>query len=602
VPPESTTITSKNTQNFCKNLCQDALKIASRGKPVFPCNEHKRPLVKDWGNKATTNPGRVHGLFLRRSAKLIAVPAGRRSGLFVVDFDRMEALDELPEELPDTLTVRTRSGARHYYFRHVEGVNNSPGSLPAGIDVRGEGGYVIVPPSEGYETIHRRPIAEAPEWLLELIRERKRPAAAAANGAGPGPIDLEATDSIPDGSRNNTLVSIGGWLRARGFEQPEIEQALFNVNEKRCNPPLGVDEVRRIAWSVSRYEKGKAGAPPDAATLEAIDAFEKDLWAAAWPKIGGKSERSIAVMAIKLARMFGRLTKDGNIAVNASHRALALVCATSRLSLRRAIERSEWLRQGDKGEGKNAGTIILVVRAKLTHSNHRESLEGGSNACGLPLRAPFSAPRLRWSAPDILRLGKTCEAVVDYLERAGGSYGIDELAEAMHVSRVRDFRKRNLGRLEERGIVTVEGNTVSLVENWLEALEVEREASGEIAKFRRDQQKFDREREAWAERLDNKPDESPSEDDLAVDREAWCNRREASGEIGELERVPEALSLKELYKLMHAETPVETTLGRGRLWQVFTEEVGVVLDEEPKAVKRLHPVDVLGPVVKRAVA
>jgi hypothetical protein len=217
------------------------------------------------------------------------------------------------------------------------------------------------------------------------------------------------------------------------------------------------------------------------------------------------------------------------------------------------------------------------------------------------LRASFSAPRFRWSAPDILRLGKTCEAAVDYLERAGGSYDIDELAKEMHVSRVRDFRRRNIGRLELRGIVTVEGNTVSLVENWLQALEVEREASGEIAKFRRDEQKFDRERAAWAKRFENKPDESPSEEDLAVDREAWCNRRAASGEIGELERVPEPLSLKELYKLMHAETPVETTAGRGKLWQVFSGEVRIVLDDEPQTVKRLHPVDVLGPAVKPVV-
>ncbi len=577
------------------NALRGALKVASKGKPVFPCTPDKNPYTDNGFYDATTDPGRVHALFKKHRDALIGVPTGRRSGFFVVDVDRIEALKELPGDLPDTRTFRTRSGGRHYCLQYVEGIGNSSGSLPVGIDIRGEGGYVIVPPSKGYSIINRAPIAEAPEWLLELIREKKRPVAATgANGASPGPIDLEATDPIPDGCRNNTLASIGGWLRARGFEQPEIEQALLNVNEKRCNPPLGVDEVRRIAWSVSRYEKGKGTTPPDAATLEAVDAFERDLWAAAWPKIGGKSERSIAVMCIKLARRFGRLTQDGNIAVNVSHRALALVCATSRLSLRRAIERSEWLRQGDKGEGKNAGTIVLVGRAKVTHSNHRGSIERGSNASGLPLRAPFSAPRLRWSAPDILRLGKTCEAVVDYLERAGGSYDVDELAKEMHVSRVRDFRRRNIGRLELRGIVTVEGNTVSLVENWLQALEVEREASGEIAKFRRDEQKFDREREAWAKRFENKPQESPSEEELAVDREAWCSRRAASGEIVELERVGrEPLQLRELYRLMHAQTPVETTLGRGKLWQVFSDEVRVVLDDEPKTVKRLHPVDVL---------
>jgi len=191
-------------------------------------------------------------------------------------------------------------------------------------------------------------------------------------------------------------------------------------------------------------------------------------------------------------------------------------------------------------------------------------------------------------------LGKTCEAVVDCLEAYGGSVTVEELAEAMHVSRVRDFRRRNIGRLEERGIVTVEGDTVSLVENWLEALEVERGATGEIAKFRRDQAKFDRERTAWAKRFENEPELAPSNKDLEAEREEWCDRNAASGEIIELERVPEPLELAELYKLMHAKTPVSTAHGRGELWQVFGDRVGVVLDADPDTVTFMHPVEVAG--------
>jgi hypothetical protein len=583
--------------NVGQNFVQKAQEIASKGKPVFPCKPDKSPYTPRGFKDATTDPGRVNAFWNRYPQAKIGMPTGRQSGVFVVDVDRPEALSELEHELlPETLTICTPSGGRHFYFEYAEGVTNSPGGIPAGIDIRGEGGYVILPPSPGYTVERKAPIAQAPQRLLDMIRTKplRRAAAESSPSENPmGPIDLASTDPIPEGGRNNTLASIGGWLRSCGFEQPEIEQALLNVNEKRCDPPLELGEVRRIAWSVSRYEKRKGATPPDADTLAAVDASERALWDSPWPKIGGKSERSIAVMLIKLARRFGRLLEDGSVAVDIGHRPLALVCATSRLSLRRAIERSDWFRQGDKGEGRNAGTIILVGRAKVTHSNHRGAIEGQGNVCGLPLRAPFSAPRLRWSAPDNLRLGKTCEAVIDYLERAGGSLPLADLAESMHVSRIRDFRRRNIARLEERGIVEVCGDTVSLVENWIEALEVEREASGEIAKFRRDQQKFDRERAAWAKRFENKPDESPSDEALTAQREAWCNRVHASGQIAELERVPEPLTLKELYALMNK--PVMTTAGRGRLWQARSDTCGVVLDDKPDVVTFLHSVDILGP-------
>jgi len=106
-----------------------------------------------------------------------------------------------------------------------------------------------------------------------------------------------------------------------------------------------------------------------------------------------------------------------------------------------------------------------------------------------------------------LRLGKSSEAVIDYLERVGGSATVEDLAEFMHVSRGRDFRRRVIGRLVERGIITCDGEGVSLVEDWLEAVNVERERSGEVKKLRLDTLKFNLQSKAYRERFVNKPDE-----------------------------------------------------------------------------------------------
>lgn len=73
--------------------------------------------------------------------------------------------------------------------------------------------------------------------------------------SGPAP---EVEETISSGARNNTLTSLAGTMRRRGMDAPEILAALQAVNDRRCSPPLPDAEVKKIAWSVSRY----APAPP----------------------------------------------------------------------------------------------------------------------------------------------------------------------------------------------------------------------------------------------------------------------------------------------------------------------------------------------------
>jgi hypothetical protein len=496
---------------------QSALKIANKGKPVFPCKPDKKPYTPQGFKDATTDPARVTAFWTCYPDAKIGMPTGSRSGVFVVDVDRLEALGELPGELPETLTIRTPSGGLHYYLNHVDGITNRTGALPAGIDIRGEGGYVCVPPSPGYTVEHRAPIADAPEQLLEILREK--PARDARQLLRPGvKVDIE-TGPIPEGARNNTLASIGGRLRACGFEHEGIEDALLRINAERCTPPMEETEVRKIAASVARYAPGKA-LGPDADTLAALEEIERSFWRAEWRGMGGKSERSVVAVLITLGRRHARLI-PGGVEISIDHRTLALASATSRRTVGKVLKRSEWISIGQTGSGTKSGTIVLRARAKVPHSYHRGAFEHNNNSSGETLRAP----RLRWSAPGIRRLGKSCEAVVDYLDRAGGAMTLEELADAMGVSRAWEFRRRVVSRLEAAAVVECSGNMVSLVADWLENLNEERENTGEIAAYRRDMARYERERAGYANRNENKPDRSPSQEEMQATRESYPERR-----------------------------------------------------------------------------
>jgi hypothetical protein len=149
--------------------------IASKlGVPVFPCGGNKRPVVETGFKAATADAGEIVAMFARPGAELIGMPTGRASGLIAIDIDirpghtGMDWLTENENALPETRTHKTRSGGLHLLFLAPEGVEirNSASRLAPGVDVRGEGGYIILPPSPGYAVADDSEPAEMPRWLI----------------------------------------------------------------------------------------------------------------------------------------------------------------------------------------------------------------------------------------------------------------------------------------------------------------------------------------------------------------------------------------------------------------------------------------------------
>jgi len=201
----------------------------------------------------------------------VGIVTGHLSGIVVVDIDPRhggnDALDDLFVKngaFPDTVEVMTGGGGRHFYFKapaHI--VKNSAGLVGNGIDVRGENGYVLAPPSEHisggrYEwEASSEPsavdLAEMPKWLLDLLA---KPAPKSADvlvvHGEPG-----ASSVIADGGRDNFLTACAGAMRRWGMTHQAILAALRVDNELRGQPPLDDLSLQRIAKSVMRYPQVK---------------------------------------------------------------------------------------------------------------------------------------------------------------------------------------------------------------------------------------------------------------------------------------------------------------------------------------------------------
>lgn len=153
---------------FREELLKAALGYAAKGLPVFPAltiDGAKKPLVK-WGKgtdgaeelrdrRATTAPETITAWWRRWPLAMIGIPTGERSGLVVLDIDRKNGVDGLanlrsigidPYKLSPVM-ARTPSGGLHVFMKHGGLLKNSAGLLAAGVDVRGDGGYIVLPPS-----------------------------------------------------------------------------------------------------------------------------------------------------------------------------------------------------------------------------------------------------------------------------------------------------------------------------------------------------------------------------------------------------------------------------------------------------------------------
>jgi len=178
--------------------------------------------------------------------------------------------------------------------------------------------------------------------------------------------------------------------------------------------------------------------------------------------------------------------------------------------------------------------------------------------------------------PAVKRFGKVRGAILDALDAAAGTATLQEIASALHRKRARDLRRRNLPMLEEAGIVFVDGDVVTLAEDWLDRLEEARRLVGEIEAEDLTRRRLKEKREAFHRRHETRPDRHPA-------------NAHADGWKEDLEKLPDPPPVDDLYRLI--DHRVDTVRGPGKLWDVKGDEARVVLDSDLSCWVALDPAE-----------
>ena len=277
------------------SLLGAALGYAARGWRIHPVQGKDRPLTK-WKEEATDNPETIRGWYTRWPDASIALACGPASGVFAVDLDRkkndkgeivadgfasLAAWERENAPLPYTMESRTGGNGAHLIFRWPSdgsAIPNGINVLGPGVDVRGDGGYIILPPSihssgKLYAWSEDSPTEpeEPPAALVRALQSRVTAytGGAGATTAGAPRVGELATVIHEHEGRDNAMTSLAGSLRNRGLNAVEILEALRPVNQSRCKPPLSERDLTRIANSI--------GSRPDNGTTPVVTAAGEPL-------------------------------------------------------------------------------------------------------------------------------------------------------------------------------------------------------------------------------------------------------------------------------------------------------------------------------------
>ncbi|HEY5793424.1 MAG TPA: bifunctional DNA primase/polymerase [Bosea sp. (in: a-proteobacteria)] len=271
------------------SLRSQAVALASKGFRVFPLLPNgKTPAVEGGVYQASSDPERVHRFWseaLSGEALDYNIGIATGGGLLVVDVDNkngkngalsLESLELRNSDLPVSLTVRTPTNGNHVYLTVPGGtyVRNSASHLGDGLDIRGDGGYVVAPGSVisgmHYTITVDAPSAEVPGWLLPMV-------------SGPRPVKAESVEALEGVDEDIAAARAGEWLKKHAELSKEgdggdaaayrvaarvmdfglspsdaLDVMLVDWNE-RCEPPWEPERLEVIVNNAAAYRHSPIG-------------------------------------------------------------------------------------------------------------------------------------------------------------------------------------------------------------------------------------------------------------------------------------------------------------------------------------------------------
>lgn len=310
-------------------LAEAAHDYVERGLAIIPLGVGKKePVTKSGLNDWTDNPGQIdawwgQGEYAGKHGNPrhnVGMACGQVSGgIIAIDLDCHSAeangVDYLRDwevehgKLPETWTQITGSGGKQLFYRVGQDIRNSANG-EIGVDIRGNGGYVVLPPSlhpcgECYEwsiSPDDMDVADADDKVYDFIRAvsktKKREDGWNAERA-------EVKDKITT-NRNEYLFKTGRSFLSRGMNHNDVSVMIRSLNATTCVPPLPDAEVKKLIGSINSKEPGNAerdernGGMP-APTIEELEAKHGKLYG----KRGGLNSNVLArmVMDVNMARI-----------------------------------------------------------------------------------------------------------------------------------------------------------------------------------------------------------------------------------------------------------------------------------------------------------
>ena len=227
-----------------------ALKYAESGFSVIPVQRNKKPFIaweKYQHERAT--PDQIREWWQKYPNANVAIVTGGISGLNVVDFDSPEARETIEEKIPQSLIYPISTTPRkgwHYYFQSQNGLGNSIGFIDHA-DFRGEGGYIIAPPSEGYTWLPNLSIdevqpCEMPDAIKELLTKQT------IENPTIKPLDFNK------GARDDSLFHMALSMARGGMAQAAVATAVLQF-ARSCKPPFSAqDALRKVESAFDRLK------------------------------------------------------------------------------------------------------------------------------------------------------------------------------------------------------------------------------------------------------------------------------------------------------------------------------------------------------------
>lgn len=251
--------------------------------PVAPGTKAPQVKWRDFIDRPPT-PDEEAGWWSNPATGVAAI-TGNASDLLVLDFDKKRASPEAAKTFAKfavgTALSRTGSGGYHAIFRLDGGNVKCSVNIQPGLDVRGEGGIAVLPPTihpngRPYQWVRApwdHPPMPIPPELLRLLKGQKESTSASITSS------TSSDGMILEGQRNDILFRKACALRRTGFSEVEIEEALLKMNS-RCDPPLDEGELHKIAESAARYEPSEAGEPNEKKEKKALFLTTPEPWSA----------------------------------------------------------------------------------------------------------------------------------------------------------------------------------------------------------------------------------------------------------------------------------------------------------------------------------